>query len=189
MIQVLTIVHDCADFTRWKVGYDADSSNRKAAGLTDLVLVRNEAQPNRIALMFEVANLKKAREMVAAPTLSETMRKAGVVGKPEVHFRHGDFTGGHAGEFLTINCRISAMETFRKGFAMDKADRAAAELTEVGVLQDIDDPADLLVVFTVGNRKKADAFLASPTLAEHQVKNAGVVSPPNIRYWRSAEAP
>lgn len=185
MIQVLTVVHECADFTRWKSAYDADAGNRRAAGLTELVLARNEGQRGLMALIFEMADAERARAMMSSAALQETMQKAGVIGKPEIHFRRGEFTAGQAGEFLTIDCRISSIEAFRRGFAMDKSDRASATLTDLGVLQDMNDPADLLVIFKVGDRARASAFLASPALAEHQVKNAGVVGPPQVRYWTS----
>jgi hypothetical protein len=184
MTQFITIVHECTDFTRWKNAYDGDAGNRMAAGLTQVTLAREADRPEVIALVFQISDVAKARAFVSSPTLREVMRNAGIVGVPDVHFRQGELSGDTGGNILTINCRTSSIDTFRKGFAMDKADRAAAGLGDLAVLQDVADPGDLLLCFSVRDVASANTFLASPTLAEHQKKNAGVMGPPQIRYWK-----
>jgi len=183
MADVMTVLHECADYARWKPVFDADAPNRKAAGLTDLMLLRQQDEPNLLALIMGVSDRARANAMVASPELRETMRGAGIIGKPEVHLRQGDFSVRSVPLYLSINSRIRDIDTFRKGFAMDEADRVAASLTDLGVLVDIADPNDLLVVCSVGDQARVNAFLSSPTLAEHQVKNAGVTSQPVVRFW------
>ena len=159
------------------------AGNREAAGLKDLMLVRGVSNPNVLALVFGVSDLAKAKAMIASPALREVMQKAGIIDTPDVHFRRGDFTQREASTYLTVNCRIRSGDTFRKGYAMDKADRKAAGLTDLGLLLDIDDENELLLLWAVDDVARAEKFLSSPTLAEHQAKNAGVVSPPVLRYW------
>jgi hypothetical protein len=183
MSEILTIVHECAEFGLWKTIYDADAANRKAAGLTELMLVHLATNPNVIALVFSVADQAKAKAMMASPQLRDAMQKGGVIGVPDVHFRKGDFAALDAPNYLSLNCRIRDIDTFRKGYAMDKPDRQAAGLTDAGLLQDVADANDLLLLWSVKDVAKAKSFLASPALAEHQVKNAGVVSPPVLRFW------
>ena len=184
MSDILTIIHECTDFSRWKSGYDADAANRKSAGLTDLMQVRQSTNPKVIALVFGVADLAKAKAMVASPALRQAMQNAGVVGTPQVHFRRGDWTTRDAANYLSLNCRIRDIDTFRKGYAMDKADRQTAGLTDLALLQDVDDPNDLALVWAVDDVARAQTFLESPRLAEHQVKNAGVTSQPLLRFWK-----
>ncbi len=183
MTEVLTVVHECKDFAPWKKGYDADAPNRKAAGLTDLMLVRLTTNPNVIALVFGVSDLAKAKAMVTSPALRETMQKAGIIGAPDIHFRRGDFTKRDAPNYVSANCRIRGIDTFRKGFSMDRAQRQAAGLDDTALLQNIDDENDLLLVLSIDDMARAKAFLESPALAEHQVKDAGIVAPPLMRYW------
>jgi hypothetical protein len=187
MTQALTIVHECIDFNRWKTAYDGDAGNRKAAGLTQVMLARQADRPNNIALLFEVSDMAKARAFVNLPSLRDVMHKAGIIGAPDVHFRQGEFSSDAGEDILTINCRTSSIDTFKKGFAMDRADRVAAGLDDLAVLQDVGDPEDLLVCFAVSDVTRANAFLASPTLAEHQKKNAAVTSPPLVRYWKAQQ--
>jgi hypothetical protein len=183
MSAILMVVHECTEFSHWKANYDADSDNRKAAGLTDLLLLRLSTNPNVIALVFGVGDHAKAKALVTSPQLHDTMQRAGIIGTPDVHFRQGDFSTLRATNYLTLNCRIRDIETFRKGHAMDRADRQDASLTDLALMQDVDDGNDLLLVWSVSDVAKATTFLASPTLAAHQVKNAGVVSPPVLRFW------
>lgn len=183
MTQYLTVVHECMDYARWKSVFDADGVNRRAAGLTDLLLVRQQDKPNVIALIMGISDLAKAQAMVASPQLREAMSKAGIIGKPEVHFREGNLSIEPASLYLSLNCRIRDLATFKNGYGMDKADRAAASMKDLGVATEISDPNDLLLVWSVGDKAKVETFMKSPTLAEHQVKNAGVTSPPVMRYW------
>jgi hypothetical protein len=183
MPEFLTILHECKDFKTWKSVYDADAANRKAADLTELMLVQDSANANRVALLFGVSDLAKAKAMVASDGLREAMQKAGVIGAPTVHFRRGTFAQKTAANYLTLNCKVSGFDTFKKGYAMDKADRQAASLTDLGLMQNIDDANDLLLLWSVGDVAKVTTFLKSPKLAEHQVKNAGLIGEPVARFW------
>jgi len=182
MAEILTVLHECTDFNRWKPIFDADAPNRKAAGLTDLFLLRQTDKPNLIALVMSVSDRAKAQAMAASPQLRDTMQKAGIIGKPEMHFRQGELDPQKSPLYLSINCKIRDLAMFRKVYATDKAERSAASMTDLGLLTDVSDPTDLLLVWSVKEEAKVDAFLSSPALAERQV-NAGVVSPPVLRYW------
>ena len=184
MSEILTIVHECKDFSTWKAVYDADAPNRSAAGLTELLLVRESTNPNNIALVFAVSDHDKAKAMVASPVLHALMQKAGIVETPDIHFRRGEFTQRDAANYVSVNCKIRDISTFRNGFAMDKADRQKASLTDLGLLQNVDDPNDLLLVLSIDDLAKAKTFLQSPALAEHQVNNAGIVGAPVARFWK-----
>ena len=183
MAEFLTILHECEDFNTWKTGYDADAPNRKAAGLADLMIVRGDTNSNLVALLFGVSDMSKAKAMVASDGLRDAMQRAGVVGAPTIHFRRGEFAPRDAAHYLTLNCKVSGIDTFRNGYAMDKADRQAASLTDLGLMQNIDDDNDLLLVWSIDDMAKATGFLNSPKLAEHQVKNAGLVGEPVARFW------
>jgi hypothetical protein len=183
MAEFLTVVHECKDFGAWKPVYDADAANRTAAGLTDIMLVRHADNPNRVALLFGVSDRAKAQAMLDSPQLREAMERAGVIGAPTARFRHGDFTKQDAGTYLTINCTISGIDMFRKGYAMDAADRQSATLTDVGLLQNVDDANDLLLIWSVGDVDRVNAFMKSPALAEHQKTQAGVVGIADASFW------
>ena len=183
MADFLTIIHECKDFRTWRAVHDGDAAHWRAAGLTELFLLQSAGDPNRVALAFGVGDPAKAKAMVTSGELRETMQRAGVVGGPLILFRRGDYAHQEAANYLSIICKVSGLETFQKGYAMDKADREAASLTDLGWMQSVDDPRQLLLLLSVGDVAKAKAFLTSSKLAEHQVKNAGFIGDPLARFW------
>jgi hypothetical protein len=113
------------------------------------------------------------------------MATAGIIGTPTITLREGDFTPAPAGadRFLTLNCTIRGIDTFRAGYAMDADDRAAAGLTDLGVMTAVDDPHNLFLIWSYTDIDRLKAFMSSPDLARHQVENAGVTSAPIMRFW------
>jgi hypothetical protein len=183
MAEFLTIVHTCKDFAAWKSAYDADAPHRAAAGLTELSLGREMTDPNVIGLIFGVTDRVKAKAFLESDRLRQVMAQAGIVGAPTIGYREGTFTPAGAAAYLTLNCKISGIDKFRAGYAMDAADRAGAGLTDLGLMQSVADPNDLFLVWSVADIGRANAFLRSAKLAEHQIKNAGLVGRPEPHFW------
>jgi hypothetical protein len=185
MANYVTVIHECKDFTTWKKAYDADAGKRAAAGLTEFHVLREHDNANLVALMFGASNVDKAKAFVNSPELAATMRAAGIVGPPRIRFRHGDYTRTSAANYATITLTVRDYEAARKAYAMDAADRKAAGLTDLAVLQMNDDPNNLLLLWAVADASRAKAFLDSAALAEHMVKNAGVVGAPERHFWKA----
>jgi hypothetical protein len=183
MAEFLTIVHASKDFAAWKTAYDADAPHRAAAGLTELVLMRRKDDAKVIGLIFGVADRAKAKAFIESDRLRQAMAEAGIVGAPAIGFRQGEFKPAPATTYLTLGCTISGIDKFRAGFAMDAAERKAASLTDMAVMQSVDKPNDLVLLWSVGDIQRANKFLTSPELSAHQVKNAGLVGRPAVQFW------
>jgi hypothetical protein len=82
----LLVRHKVSDFSKWKSSYDAHSPARKEAGLQEEHLLRNMDNPNEVILLFEVKDLKRAKEFGASANLRQAMQDAGVVDKPDIYF-------------------------------------------------------------------------------------------------------
>jgi hypothetical protein len=78
--------HKVADFSKWKSVYDADLPARQKAGLKEEHLLRNTDDPNEVILLFEAADLQKAKEFAASSDLREKMQEAGVIDRPDIYF-------------------------------------------------------------------------------------------------------
>ncbi len=78
------IRHKVADYAKWRPVFDADEGRRKAAGLTNPRVFRSADDKNEIVMIFDIADLKKAREFAAAPGLKDAMMAAGVVDMPTI---------------------------------------------------------------------------------------------------------
>ena len=186
MANYLTVIHECKDFAVWRKAYDADRSGRAAAGLTELYLVREQANRNLIGIVFEASDVDRAKAMVASPELASTMKAAGVIGTPIARLRHGELQAQSAANFATITLNVRDYETARQAYATDADDRRAAGLIDLSVLQLNDDPNNLLLFWAVSDLGRAMAFLDSPKLADHMVNNAGVVGFPERHLWWKA---
>jgi hypothetical protein len=185
MANFLTVIHECKDFPVWKKAYDADASRRAAAGLTEIHVLREQENPNLVALMFGVSNMDSAKTFGASPDLAATMKAAGVIGAPTMRFRHGDYKRASASNYATMTLTVRDYQTALKAYATDAAERKSAGLTDGGVLQNNDDPNNLLLLWTVADVARATAFFESAALAAHMTKNAGVVGAPERHFWKN----
>ncbi|HEX2695804.1 MAG TPA: cyclase [Acidobacteriota bacterium] len=82
----MLIRHRVHDFDKWKVAYDSHRQVRAAAGLKDLRLWRNVDDPREIFLLFEAADVAKAKAFAKSAELKERMTAAGVIGPPDISF-------------------------------------------------------------------------------------------------------
>lgn len=185
MANYLTVIHECKEYSSWKKAFDADASNRAAAGLTDIHVMREHDNANLLALMFGISDVSGAKAFATSPALAAAMKAAGVIGTPRVRFRHGEYNRGPATHYATMTVTVRDYETARKAYAMDAADRKGAGLTDLGILQLDDDPNNLLLLWAVMDVARATAFFDSPALAAHMVKNAGVVGSPERHFWQA----
>ena len=58
--------HKVADFSKWKPAYDAHLPARQKANLKEEHLLRNTDNPNEVILLFEAADLQKAKEFAGS---------------------------------------------------------------------------------------------------------------------------
>ncbi len=82
----LFIRHKVTDYGKWKAIFDEHAGKRKAAGSKGGHLFRSEKDPNEVAILFDWEDLGKAHRFADSDDLRQTMKRAGVVGKPELHF-------------------------------------------------------------------------------------------------------
>ena len=80
------IRHKVADFTKWKTIFDAHRGVRQEAGLKERYLLRGVENLNEVVILLEAEDLQKARAFMDSADLREVMKKAGVLGKPDVYF-------------------------------------------------------------------------------------------------------
>jgi heme-degrading monooxygenase HmoA len=73
------------DFEAWKKVFDEDGSNRKMAGSKGGHVFRALDDPNNVFVLLEFENQEKANKFMNSDRLKETMKNAGVLGKPDVY--------------------------------------------------------------------------------------------------------
>ena len=83
---LVIIRHKVKDFASWKQAYDAHEGARVAGGVTKGRVTRSADDPSEVVLVFEVADLAKAKAFCASDDLKKAMQGAGVVDKPDLYF-------------------------------------------------------------------------------------------------------
>ena len=82
----ILIRHKVRDFDTWKTGYDAHQPKRTEAGLTEKYLLRSADDTNEVGMLFEAADLNRAKAFAASADLREKMQEVGVIDKPDIYF-------------------------------------------------------------------------------------------------------
>jgi quinol monooxygenase YgiN len=78
--------HTVEDYAKWKPVFDQHAATRKAAGSKGGTLYRSADNPNELLIVWEWDSLANARKFAESPDLREVMQKAGVMGRPDIHF-------------------------------------------------------------------------------------------------------
>ena len=81
---LLLIHHKVADYAKWMAAFESHKSMQEAAGLTNPHIYQSVSNPNEITVTLDMADAEKAKAFVTSKDLKETMKKAGVKGKPEI---------------------------------------------------------------------------------------------------------
>ena len=82
----MIVSHKVRDYAAWRPLYDAHESSRAGAGITNGRVYRKAEDPNDLVILFDVADVSKARAWTAGEDLKTVMDKAGVLGAPTIHF-------------------------------------------------------------------------------------------------------
>ena len=85
MTYVLTI-QKVKDYDKWKQVFDEHGEVRKNKGSKGAIIYRNSKDPNQLVIITEFDNLEKAKNFSMSEDLKITMKKAGVMGRPELHY-------------------------------------------------------------------------------------------------------
>ncbi len=80
----LLLHHKVQNFDTWKITYDEHATARKAAGFTELHLMRALSDRNDVVILFHLEDLAKARVFAGSDDLKRTMQRSGVIGNVEL---------------------------------------------------------------------------------------------------------
>lgn len=86
MATYMLVRHKVRDFSEWKRGYDEHLPKRNDADLTEKYLLHNDQDPNEVIVLFEAPDLDKAKAFASSDDLHETMKRVGVIDKPDIYF-------------------------------------------------------------------------------------------------------
>jgi hypothetical protein len=189
--KVVVIKHKVADYAKWRVGFDAHDSARKASGLTVVGLLRASENPNDILVANRISDLQKARDFAAMPSLREVMAKAGVIGKPDITFyetvRYDTSKVEGAGtDIVIVTHKVKDFDAWLKVYDGEGKDKRASEgMVDRVLARGVDDPNLVHIVFAVTDLAKAKAAITSEG-KKKLMMSAGVEGKPDIVFYKSA---
>jgi len=82
---LVIVRHKVKDFATWKKAFDAHAGAQKASGLTNPRVYRSADDGNETVVLFDAADMSKAKAFGASPDLKSTMQAAGVIDQPTVY--------------------------------------------------------------------------------------------------------
>ncbi|MDE3247445.1 MAG: hypothetical protein KGO82_02215 [Bacteroidota bacterium] len=186
---VIEIVHTVKDYAKWRPAFNSDSMMRKAAGLTDLVVGRNDANPNALMVVLQVSDTAKAKAFSGDPRLKEVMAKAGVISKPDVHmFQVIRFdAGSNEKHWITVTHKVKDFDAWLKVFDGEgSAARKEQGLIDVALARGVEDPNMVHIVFDVKEMAKAKAAIMSEE-KKKLMASAGVEGKPMITFYTTGD--
>ncbi|HEY9000829.1 MAG TPA: hypothetical protein VIM89_05725 [Mucilaginibacter sp.] len=186
---MVEVVHDVKDYSKWRSLFNADSTNRKGAGLMDLAVGRGADNPNHIAIFFKVSDMAKGKAFAADPKLKETMDKAGVVSKPEMTYYHvlRVNTESKEKQWFVVTHKVKDFDAWLKVYDGEGKDKRASEgYVDVALSRGIDDPNLVQLVFDITDMAKAKAAITSDA-KKKLMESGGVIGKPSIEFYTTGE--
>jgi quinol monooxygenase YgiN len=186
---IAEISHTVKDYAKWRPAFNTDSTARKASGMSDIVVGRENGKPNNLLIALAVSDVQKAKDFAANPRLKEVMDKNGVISKPVVAFFHVIRFNGDSKEkqWVVITHKVKDFDAWLKAFDNEStAGRAAQGLIDVVLARGIDNPNIVQIVFDIKDMAKAKARINSPELKK-LMTDAGVEGAPKIQFYTSAD--
>ena len=187
---VVVIRHTVADYNLWKPFFDADSTNRKAAGLHLIGLARGIENQNEVEIPFMIEDIQKAKDFTTNPVLKEVMQKGGVTSAPSILFikvLRMSKVIQMPGDYASVTLKIKDYDSWIKVFDGEGAEMRAKDGLQDGVLaQGIDDPHLVYLVFKITDLEQAKAALVNPA-RKKLMQKSGVIGEPEVYYGRDQQ--
>jgi hypothetical protein len=186
---VLEVTHNVKDYAKWRPVFDADSPNRKAAGLETIVVGRGVDSADRIIIVQKLSDVAKAKAFAADPKLKDAMAKGGVMSKPDVEYFHViRFNGNsHEKQWVIVTHKVKDFDAWLKVYDGEGiATRASQGMVDVVLARGIDDPNLVQVGFDITDMAKAKAAILSED-KKKLMMSAGVMGVPVIQFYSDSQ--
>lgn len=187
---VVLIWHKVANFDKWLALYESHDSARMANGLHNYVIGRGlDKDSNMVMVALKMDDAEKAKQFAASPDLKAAMQKGGVMGTPKISYVDVQMLDNSTNETTLRVMRMGKLkdwDTWKKAFDESKHFRTDAGLTDRAVGFALGDNHSFTVVYAVSDRKKAEAYFASPELKE-RMKASGIEGMPETFWYTVAK--
>jgi quinol monooxygenase YgiN len=180
----ILITHKVKDYDAWKPAFDAHEQGRKDAGLVAHALLRDPAKKS-VSIWAGAYDLAKPQEMLGSEEMKQTMKDAGVIGKPTIMPMNIVAMSPPVEGAPTptagaiIDHKVKDFAAFKTVFDGAEQVRQDAGIVGWAVNQNPEDPNHVYVWVEAAEKEKLQAFLKSKELKD-RMKEAGIKGAPKI---------
>ena len=186
----VVIKHTVADYNVWKPFFEADSTNRNAAGLHLIGLARGIENENEVEIPFMIDDVQKAKAFTTNPVLKDVMQKGGVTSAPSILFikvLRMSKAIQMPGDYAEVTLKVKDFDSWIKVFDGEGAAMRAKDGLQDGVLaQGIDDPHLVYLVFKITDLEQAKAAMLNPA-RKKLMQKSGVMGEPEVYFGRDQQ--
>ena len=185
-VNMMIARHRVNNYAKWQASYDAHNDMRITNGLHNYVIGRGVKDSNMLMVAVKVDDVAKAKAFSKDQSLKQAMQQGGVSGTPVFRFISVTFQDTSVSPSLTrsmVTFTVKDWETWRKSFEEGKPERMDNGLQDRAYGHDVDDDHKVMVVVSILDSAKANAYFNSDMLKERR-KKGGVISEPERFIYR-----
>ena len=183
------VVHEVEDFDAWKPAFDEHRTVRVEHSVMAHHINRGIDNPNLLAVYLAATEDDKLKALFDDPELGEAMKNAGVKGPPVVRFMKPVLNETITDRPLVaaiISHKVEDFDKWRAAYDAHDDKRRSAGIVGHAVSTAYEDPNDVIAYLQAETVDEIKSFMGSEEL-KNAMTEAGVVGPPEVTYWNSAE--
>lgn len=183
---MMMVTHKVKDFTKWKMAYDGDDSNRLAAGVHSYVIGRGVPDSNMVVVAMKIDDQQKAKAFGSSPKLKKAMQQGGVLGAPTIKMNtvvYQDVSTVSTDLRVRTNITVKDWDKWKKAFDSTRALNEDNGLKLRAYGHETADNHKVMIVSAVLDTAKARAYFKSDLLKQRRIAS-GVVGEPQRSMYR-----
>lgn len=180
----LLVAHEVDSYDVWRARFNAQVGARLDAGVEEEVVMQGEDNPNLVFVLLTVRNEEAATAFLTDPATARSMEFAGVTGELLTELvTYGTVWPNttETGLRLLVRHPVEDFERWMNTFKGHEQERANAGVHILLVTQALDDPNDVMMMFSVTDPETVSDYMSSQLLRV-TMRLAGVVGEPQAYF-------
>ncbi|MEQ9105544.1 MAG: hypothetical protein RIE53_12710 [Rhodothermales bacterium] len=185
----LLVAHEVDDYAVWRERFNAQVDARLDAGVEDELVMQAEDNPNLVFVLLTVRDREAATAFLTDPETARSMEFAGVTGELLTELvTYGTLwpTTTETGLRLLVRHPVEDFERWMNTFKGHEQERANAGVHTMMVTQALDDPNDVMMMFSVTDPETVSDYMSSQLLRV-TMRLAGVIGEPQAYFVTVAD--
>lgn len=185
----LLVAHEVDDYDVWRARFNAQVEARLDAGVENELVMQGEDNPNLVFVLLTVRDEEAATAFLNDPATARSMEFAGVTGElltELVTFGTVWPNTTETGLRLLVRHPVDDYDRWMNTFKGHEQERVNAGVHTLLVTQALDDPNDVMMMFSVTDPETVSDYMSSQLLRV-TMRLAGVVGEPQAYFVNVAE--